>query len=482
MTEKHPVSKIKYSQRRNPLLIKSHPIKIGNALEPFFDTNLIDKMHQVDLQLHSPQPQEIVFKFDQEWEGNISGYYTIIKDHDLTGRQTYKLYYRGCDSNPRPDGTKIPHRTCYAESYDGITWTRPSLNIYDFEGSMDNNIIWFDQRWNFESFTPFIDDNPDCKEDERYKAICGAHSFVSILVSSDGIHWKALYDEPVLTNSKYDSQNVCFWDLEKKTYVLYHRKYHQEEISVGRNIYLRTSKNLKDWSEGRFLKYTDSIPMEMYTNAVQRYYRSPQVMIAFPNRFNIHRRGHPNSSPGCFDVLFMTSRDGQNWKRYPEAWFRPGPQKKRWATRNNMIALGLYETPSKLDTAAKEISVLMAEGYYLNECQLRRYTVRLDGFTSLRSKYRTGEIITKPLIFKGSYLFVNFSTSGIGWIRIELCNENKQALAHYTLRECHELFGDYTKRPVFWRDNRCNLVHLAGVPIRLRIMMCDADLYSIQFQ
>jgi hypothetical protein len=31
--------------------------------------------------------------------------------------------------------------TCYAESRDGITWTKPKLGLFEFEGSMENNII-----------------------------------------------------------------------------------------------------------------------------------------------------------------------------------------------------------------------------------------------------------------------------------------------------------------------------------------------------
>ena len=44
----------------------------------------------------------------------------------------------------RPGEQVVPGHdqlTCYAESHDGITWTRPSLGLFEFKGSKDNNIV-----------------------------------------------------------------------------------------------------------------------------------------------------------------------------------------------------------------------------------------------------------------------------------------------------------------------------------------------------
>ena len=54
------------------------------------------------------------------------------------------MYYRGSDTIYTLGKVKSPHREvyCYAESRDGIEWTRPHLGLVEFEGSKENNIIW----------------------------------------------------------------------------------------------------------------------------------------------------------------------------------------------------------------------------------------------------------------------------------------------------------------------------------------------------
>ena len=38
---------------------------------------------------------------------------------------------------------KATHRevTCYAESRDGVNWSKPNLGLFEFNGSKDNNIV-----------------------------------------------------------------------------------------------------------------------------------------------------------------------------------------------------------------------------------------------------------------------------------------------------------------------------------------------------
>ena len=52
---------------------------------------------------------------------------------------------------------------CYAESEDGIRWTKPSLGVVEFQGSTDNNIIWDGIGTN--NFVPFKATNPNTEGD-----------------------------------------------------------------------------------------------------------------------------------------------------------------------------------------------------------------------------------------------------------------------------------------------------------------------------
>ena len=74
-------------------------------------------------------------KFDKPWEGPFSGYCTVIKDGDL-----YRLYYRGLPK-ANPDGSD-DESTCYAESTDGIHWSKPELGLFEVGGTRKNNVVW----------------------------------------------------------------------------------------------------------------------------------------------------------------------------------------------------------------------------------------------------------------------------------------------------------------------------------------------------
>ncbi len=177
------------------------PIDIGGRLELFVDRFLIENMQGTELLLHHPQPAETVIRFDEPWEGEFVGYCTVIKDGDI-----FRLYYRGY-----PEQTKR-QVTCYAESRDGITFTKPKLGLYEVAGTKDNNIILADADPVTHNFSPFIDTKPGVPQSERFKALGGSSESGLIgYVSGDGIHWKKLRDEPLISKGAFDSQNVAFW-------------------------------------------------------------------------------------------------------------------------------------------------------------------------------------------------------------------------------------------------------------------------------
>ena len=64
-------------------------IELGNRRELFVDDYLIERMENVQLRLHEPVARNVSIKHDAPWEGNTSGYHTIIKDGQL-----FRAYYR----------------------------------------------------------------------------------------------------------------------------------------------------------------------------------------------------------------------------------------------------------------------------------------------------------------------------------------------------------------------------------------------------
>ncbi|MBS3763674.1 MAG: hypothetical protein KGZ25_10275, partial [Planctomycetes bacterium] len=112
--------------------------------------------------------------------------------------------------------------------------------------------------------------------------------------------------------------------------------------------------------------------------------------------------------------------------------------------------------------------------------QLRRYSLRLDGFCSVRARYSGGEFLTKPLVFSGKELELNYSTSAAGSMRVEICDPDGNPVPGYSLEEAEDIFGNRIAGCASWEDG-ADVSELAGEPVRLRFVMRDADLFSLRF-
>jgi len=112
---------------------------------------------------------------------------------------------------------------------------------------------------------------------------------------------------------------------------------------------------------------------------------------------------------------------------------------------------------------------------------LRRYTLRPDGFISLSADARGHETLTKPFIFAGSKLTLNVSTAALGGMRVELHDVHGRKIDGFSLAECDEIIGDRLDYVVSWGGSS-DVSALAGRPVRMRLVMHDVDLFSFKFE
>ncbi|MBD3182742.1 hypothetical protein GF312_10645 [Candidatus Poribacteria bacterium] len=444
--------------------------EIGSRLELFVDDWLIQDMDRAELRLHHPTPKEISMTFDKPWEGNTCGYVTVFHDGDK-----FCMYYRG--SNYDWDNKNVNHQlTCYAESEDGKNWVRPELNLIEFNGSKKNNIVW--DGVGHHNFTPFKDANPNCAPDARYKALGSHEGGLMAFKSPDGLNWSLIQPEPVITEGAFDSQNLAFWDSVRGHYVEFHRGFRDGV----RDIMTCTSEDFINWTEPQWIDQGDAPHQHLYTNATTAYYRAPHIYMSFPGRFMPSRKkieDHPY--PGVSDGVFMTSRDGLHWHRWPEAFVRPGLQPERWWQRNNYTAWGILTTKADIPSMPDELSIYLNEHYYIDGNRLRRFSLRIDGFASVYAPFAGGEMITEPLTFEGKELVINYSTSAAGSVKVEILDENGAPIPGFTMDKCPEIFGDEIEKVVEW-ENDPDLSSLAGKVIHLKFALKDADIYSLRFK
>ncbi len=428
-------------------------IELGSRRELFVDRHLIDTLDNANLILHHPVLAPL-----SATQPN-GGYVTILLD---AGQ--YRMYYRS--EIPGYNGQRIDGNpgeiTCYAESPNGIDWTLPNLGLHEVGGSKSNNAILVGASPFSHNFTPWIDTRPGCPADEKYKALAGTHKGGGLFafVSSDGIHWTRPSDKPLITSEAlaFDSQNVAFWSETENQYVCFFRSW-QTPHGELRTISRTTSPDFVRWSK--------AVPMNpnlagehLYTSGTHPYFRAPHLLIAPATRFVPDR----NSST---EIVLMTSRGGDRFDRiFLETFIRPGLDPKRWQNRANYVAWHI------VPTSPQEMSM------YIENL---RYTLRTDGFVSINAGYDGGRLITKSLSFAGSQLWLNFSTSASGSIRIEIRTPDGKPVEGFALKDCPPIVGDAIDQQVRWKDN-ANVSALAGKPIRLVFELKDADLFSIQFR
>lgn len=451
-------------------------VDIGTRRQLFVGRDLIGGMDGVRQVLHHPVRREIAIEPEHPWEQHGVSYMVAIRDGDR-----FRAWYRA-DAAEFGKG-KRRAMTAYAESDDGVHWIKPKLGIIEYDGSKENNLVWDGPAGNL---APFRDDNPDCKPAERYKAVARAKDLYA-LVSPDGLRWKLAEKNPIFTDRPFDSHNIAFWDDETRQYVAYTRGIRQEgELGQGmaskfksgvRWVRRATSADFVNWSKLEPIHTGDAPREEFYTNAAIRYRRAPDYMLLFPSRFASGRTPQPDwpFGPGVNDIVLLSSRDGVHFDRtFLEAFIRPGLDPGNWHERS------LYMERGVLETSPTELSLYCMQNWRLPTVHIRRYTLRPDGFASVQAGYESGTLETRPFRFAGDRLRINFSTSAVGWIRVELQDAAGRALPGCSWADCPPMYGDKLDAVVRWKDG-ADVAASAGEVARLRFKMSDADLYAFRF-
>ena len=489
---------------------KSKVTDIGSRLELFVDDYLIDEISgKASLILHHPDPREIVLVHDEPWEGSGSGYHSVFQDEGI-----YRMYYKAWQHTASDDlATVHPLFCAYAESKDGIHWVKPKLDLQEYEGSRDNNIVFISGEvdgFNLNAGHPaiFKDDNPKVSQEGKYKAILISgkpkHGLVAYQ-SPDGIHWKVMSNETIISDGAFDSQNLAFWDAVHNKYRAYWRYFTEsddESLYKGkRAIRTGTSMDFIHWDHQENIQFLDSPEEQLYTSQIKPYHRAPHILIGFPVRY-IDRGWSPSMTAlpelelrekraeinqrygtAITESLIMASRDGITFKRWNEAFIRPGVERLgSWTYGDSYMAWHVVETKSPFKGAPNELSFYVSENYWKGKASaVRRYTLRLDGFVSVSAPMVGGSLRTKPITFEGDNLYLNFSSSASGDVHVEILDDAGIVIPGFSRELCDPIFGDTVKRKVSWSGKE-NLSSLRGKTIRLRFIMKDADLYAFQFE
>lgn len=180
-------------------------------------------------------------------------------------------------------------------------------------------------------------------------------------------------------------------------------------------------------------------------------------------------------SPKHIDLKTGFSRDGFHWDRPSREPFIPSTRTEgAWdkgyihSPAGILFVMGdkLIFPYSGCSGTAPDGRKGMYAGQSIGLAMLRR-----DGFASMDAGEKGGVLTTRPVLFKGEHLFVNF-TAPKGELRVEALDESGRVSA-----TSEPVSGDSTKQLIQWKSAP-SLAKLGGKPVRFRFHLTKGQLYA----
>ena len=434
-------------------------------------------------------------------------------------------------TDPRVAGSRI----CYAQSTDGLNWTKPALEYLRVGGQATNVVFgdWDDGREDFGSVHAIavLDDAFEDDPARRFKMIFQhvtaaspdtdvatdpagriqiLQSPIRMAFSPDAIHWTA--DQRRLDfgglGPRLGDVIELMQDPASRRYVLYTRHpnawnpplnpknpvspawslpyYPQDPARQNkRRIWRCESTDLILWDE----------PYEVLVSDDEEDGLDESFNSLCPMRIGDLLVGFATvlRTVSCeFHVQLVYSRDGKDWHRADK--------------RQPIIPIGgpddwdscLVSVPSVPVERGDELWIYYGganhhhnwwlvgrrEGLDLPEVHnptdyssgMGLAVLRKEGFASLSATIREGIIVTRPMRLTGRRLLFNAACGPDGYLDIEVADDNDDVVAGLARDDFVRFTGDATRAPAAWRE-------ATPLPVdrdlKLRFFLRHCDLYSI---
>ena len=452
----------------------------------FLDDHGIAQIDDLERTMHQPTKRGAVIQPDQPWESALQTRCAPVWDDQA---KRYKLWL--ITSTP-VEGVA---GTTYAESLDGVKWTKPILRQWKFQESLENNFIAVepDSSWPGNAMENVIYDPDDEDPQRRFKGFLGAIGRQPI-VSPDGIHWKKL-DVPVLpsqdeSNLSYDRTSGMFIGTLKAG------------GPFGRSHGIWTSKDFQNWTNTGVLIHADDEDQRLAKKNIrarlankqlqQPQYNDPAdynadiynvgvfryegLYVALPAVYHATGKIPIGNTDGFHLIQLSSSRDLQTWRHAGDrqTFIGASPVKDGTFDRTQLLPpsapvvrddeLWFYYTGLKYRAVPAQPEAGGSGAICLA-------VLRRDGFVSLDASEERGTITTKPFKWSGSKLMANVETKEHGELRAEVLDTVGNVIA-----TSQPITGDQPRGEFRWNDGLPE--SLIGQESRLRFTLQNASFYA----
>jgi len=454
----------------------------------------------VELRVEPATKSDPLIIADRPWEGKLC--WAQAMDDD--GR--YRMWYAVIRNHVSPREI-----ICYAESENGVTWTKPDLGIVEVDGSAANNVVFAgpgashfcvlkcphetpDKRYRCMYFKSWCEGEPgeEIDSDEAHRRLdaqnaakegdevlpVSLHGTMLGLNSPDGLHWEKI-EKPIL-DEWHDTHNLCVYDERAGVYRGYLRGFY----AGRRAISYSETRDFENWPPSRVIHHPviDDGPEEsLYSNGYTRYPGRPDLHLMFPAIYH-------QSSDTTYGQLAV-SADGINWSRFTrqaiiphgepgepdEAMVYPEPELIRFHEEGKFRLL--CHCGNKYHNEGYNQSIPEANHHSF-------YAWAEWPEDRLAGVYAPGDGEFTLIVQAGDRLLANLRTEPDGWARFELVDrvvwppQQWPGIEGFCFDDTEPMTGDETHAPVCWNGSP-DLPKLDAELIGIRVRLYKATLFSL---
>lgn len=500
-----------YNGKRDP--INPHDGK-GNhmefsGLELFLDDQMISNTRNMCRRITRPRLYEgnPVVRREYPWEaGHACIYGSVLYDDN---KKLFRMWY-----NAYGEDYYNQQVMAYAESPDGITWTKPMLDVRPWPGYERTNILMGpqinlhgpgllvnpDQSDPQRRYLMLFDSYPHWRPDATELGIHGRQLYAA--ESPDGIHWSPDMGRPAFAG-KADSGQSVVWDPVTKTFKAYVRMTIEDAFGQRiRGSRLVESPDFVHWGPPRELMRTDDV--DGYPDAqIQQLCvtRLDGIYVGLLSMFQIQQYVHgterrKEGGGGLFEgaqvseIQLVTSRDGVHFTRVADrSLFMAQADRGGFGTHG-------YTTASQMlqhdDTVYIYCDGRMCDpddpDWIKQGMEIGLATMPRDRFVALQPKRMMDEAMVElvPMQFPQARLLLNATTSAAGQIRAELADFNGVTIKGFEHKKSVIITGESLDHQIFWQADGKTYMHdalppnMRDQPIRLRLWLRQAHIHALR--
>ena len=452
-----------------------------------------------------------LIKCDKPWETQIA--WNSVCRNPKTGK--YQLWYQAWNVT-----AKERAKTCvvaYAESEDGITFTKPALVQHAFNDAAKTNIVLIGSGGHSYRYCNSVLVEPRERDPaRRYKMAYfdwGKNPGLFVAFSPDGVRWTKHGDGEPLSRINYDDLEApvpfadekakrpwavplsmsdavdVFFDPRRNVYAWYGKMWIDGpgggmawKHAMGRS----ESKDFVNWSRPQLILAPDDLDkphVEFHTSPV--FYHEGVY-------FCLNQILDRATGEGVIDIELMTSRDGIHWERnFRDEFFLPRSKEKGAFDSGSIFT---NATPVILDDEIRFYYGGYAGGAtgadnLIGASGVGVATIPRDRFAGVRPVERSdqatlktpaenvGQVTLKPVeLAKDSTITINADARG-GEVRVELLDEELRRVHGFSRDEATVIRGDSLRHAVTW--GRKSLADLPPGRYHLRAHLDRALLFAV---